>query len=110
MNAAISIIVAKVGDVLELPVEITEGDGSPVDLTDQVVTFRVWEEGTDVDLLGPIPLSAYNPPTAGIAAIVAGPTYGSLLPRDARYWFDLRVTGGETITQGRFYLAPSRIR
>lgn len=109
MNANIATLVGKVGDTIEIPIEITEADGSPADLTGRTIALRVWEKGTDTDLYT-VPLTPYEPPTAGIAAIILGPTYGDLLPRSARYWFDIREQGGETIAGGPFFLAPDRFR
>ena len=104
-------ITVKDGDYLSVPMEITGADGLPLDLTEAIVHLRIWVEGEDVDAMAPVLLGVADPPTAGIVLINLSPTdYNALTPRGPRYWFDVRVTGGTTVVEGRFFLEPSRVR
>jgi hypothetical protein len=99
----------KQGDVTGLPLALIGPDGSPLDLTGAVVTFRAWEEGTEADAVGPLTLVS-DDPASGVAVLVLTPAAVAALDRDKRYWYDVKLDGGGTVAEGRLYVEAARIR
>lgn len=103
-------ITVKQGDIDGLPLAVTGSDGLPLDLSDATLNFRAWEEGTDVDLIGPQELTILDPPEAGQARLTLLPLAIADLDPDKRYWYDVKLVGGSTVAEGRLYVEAERIR
>lgn len=103
-------IVAKRGTAEVRLVSLYGATGGPLDLTAAVVNFRIWEEGTTVDLFGPVALQIIAPATLGKVALAMSSAQVDQLPVDKKLWYDVIIVNGPAMVQGRFYLEPNRVR
>lgn len=111
MSVPVENIVAKKGDPVDIPLTMYDGLGVPLNLTDREVNFRVWEEGEDDDLVGPVEVILSETPEDGSVRILVQPEeFEDLEESGHRYWFDVKIVDGPTGVQGRFYLEGSRVR
>lgn len=110
MSAPIESIVVKQGTATSRPVALTDSSGGPLDLTSAVVNFRAWEEGTQIDALGPVALEPEGPPEEGVVLLVISGAQASQLDPAKRYWYDIIVVNGPAMVQGRLYVEANRIR
>jgi hypothetical protein len=73
--------------------------------------MRFWVEGEDANVAGPFVLTVEEPETAGIVSIPFGPAQLSgLTARGPRYWYDIQITNGATVLEGRLFVEPDRVR
>ena len=102
-------ITVKLGDTDTLPLTIIGPDGAPLDVTNAQVIFRAWTEGENTDVLGPKDFTIVDGPSGRVSIALTSAEKSVLVP-GTRYWYDVRVEAGATITEGRLFVEAARVR